>query len=392
MPTAKLPVEVVRELPEGIDPNAITSHASASASLDGPLGDTIFLVHRGQLAIVTRASGFEPFTLVDLDTGRPPNLEEGDWESFLVIATTDGEEHRLRLSSYEKDPVMALLAGLGDAAPPGLDSPHSEVRTPPLSAEPQPSRPTPDIEPFDLVSLGFEGDELSLSEEIPARTYEHPEPPAPVALPSPPPPRPAPPRLAPTQPPLLSRQAVVKPPGGGGKAVLALSFVVLLVLAGGGVAFYLLQTTTESMDSPKNPSVQAPQTTPSEAIDKGPRMPLTAPVDTSGGVISEETGFSTSGGLDTATVSRVVRRHSGEARYCAEQESARNPRLEGSIRIQVEMVIAPSGQVSSARVTENLIGGQIGNCVTEAVRRWVFPSSQGVTRVTYPFVFLFENQ
>mgnify|MGYP001992459488 CR=1 FL=1 len=51
-------------------------------------------------------------------------------------------------------------------------------------------------------------------------------------------------------------------------------------------------------------------------------------------------------------------------------------------------VVDPEGTVRTAvaQPTEGM-SSRVGDCVGQAVRRWSFPSSPGVTSVTYPFVF-----
>ncbi|MAT28992.1 MAG: hypothetical protein CMN29_29210 [Sandaracinus sp.] len=94
----------------------------------------------------------------------------------------------------------------------------------------------------------------------------------------------------------------------------------------------------------------------------------------------------TVGGLTRGAIRRTVRRHQPEVRFCYEQALTQRPDLEG--RVTVRFVVDPEGTVRTAvaQPTEGM-SSRVGDCVGQAVRRWSFPSSPGVTSVTYPFVF-----
>lgn len=95
-----------------------------------------------------------------------------------------------------------------------------------------------------------------------------------------------------------------------------------------------------------------------------------------------------SGALSRETIQRVVRRHHNEVKFCFERALQSRPDLEG--RVSVRFVIAPSGGVQVAVVEDTTLGDRgAEQCVTRAVRRFVFPSPDngGVVSVTYPFVF-----
>ena len=92
------------------------------------------------------------------------------------------------------------------------------------------------------------------------------------------------------------------------------------------------------------------------------------------------------GGLSREQIRRVVHRNIPQVRFCYEQGLQARPDMEG--RVSVMFVIAQSGAVQSAQVVANDLGdARAGQCVADAVRRWPFPSSPGVTAVTYPFMF-----
>ena len=96
----------------------------------------------------------------------------------------------------------------------------------------------------------------------------------------------------------------------------------------------------------------------------------------------------TRGGLSAETIRRVVRRHRNEVRYCYSQALQTRPDLEG--RIGMRFLISSSGAVQTAFVSNSTLQNQsTERCVTDAVRRWVFPAPEdgGLVSVNYPFVF-----
>lgn len=96
-------------------------------------------------------------------------------------------------------------------------------------------------------------------------------------------------------------------------------------------------------------------------------------------------GAETRGGLSREQVQRTVRQHINEVRFCYSQELQSRPDLEG--RVAVQFLVSPDGRVSTSAVSDS--SGQVGNvgqCVSQSVRRWTFPASEGPTSVTYPFV------
>ncbi len=98
----------------------------------------------------------------------------------------------------------------------------------------------------------------------------------------------------------------------------------------------------------------------------------------------------TTGGLSREDVQRTVRRHINEVRFCYQQELQRRPDLEG--RVAVQFLIAPDGRVmSSSLASSSGTVGEVGECVATSVRRWTFPSTEGPTSVTYPFVLQSAN-
>jgi hypothetical protein len=96
----------------------------------------------------------------------------------------------------------------------------------------------------------------------------------------------------------------------------------------------------------------------------------------------------TTNGLSREAIRRTVQRHLAEVRHCYEQRLITRPDLEG--RVAVQFVVAPNGSVMSA-VTDStrsdLGDAATSSCIEQAVSRWAFTPSEGVTSVSYPFVF-----
>jgi TonB family protein len=93
----------------------------------------------------------------------------------------------------------------------------------------------------------------------------------------------------------------------------------------------------------------------------------------------------TTGGLSREDIRRTVRRHLNEVRFCYEQQLMSRPDLEGRVAVQF-LVNADGSVLTSSVVDRSGPVGDVGSCVSQSVRRWTFPASQGPTRVTYPFV------
>lgn len=93
----------------------------------------------------------------------------------------------------------------------------------------------------------------------------------------------------------------------------------------------------------------------------------------------------TTGGLSREQVRRVVHRNIPQVRFCYEQGLQAQPDMSG--RVSVMFIIGQSGAVTTAQVVGNDVGNaRVGQCIADAVRRWPFPQSPGVTSVTYPFM------
>ncbi|RAL22927.1 hypothetical protein DL240_08525 [Lujinxingia litoralis] len=94
------------------------------------------------------------------------------------------------------------------------------------------------------------------------------------------------------------------------------------------------------------------------------------------------------GSLDREIIQRVVRQHRREMQHCYEQELQRNPNLAG--RVTVRWVISPTGSVTVASIAETSLNNSgVEQCMTQRIRRWVFPEPKGggIVNVNYPFNF-----
>jgi TonB family protein len=89
-------------------------------------------------------------------------------------------------------------------------------------------------------------------------------------------------------------------------------------------------------------------------------------------------------GLDRDIVRRIVRSHINEVRSCYNKALTKNPHLEG--RVLVQFTILSNGKVSSAVIQENTLkNSDLASCIQKAIKRWRFPTSKGISIVSYPF-------
>jgi TonB family protein len=90
------------------------------------------------------------------------------------------------------------------------------------------------------------------------------------------------------------------------------------------------------------------------------------------------------GPLAPAVVTRVVRRHLNEIRFCYEMALAPTPQLAGRVSVQFE--VSPAGSVASASVANTSLGhANVEACMAAATRRWTFPSGDAPTTITMPY-------
>jgi Ca-activated chloride channel family protein len=93
------------------------------------------------------------------------------------------------------------------------------------------------------------------------------------------------------------------------------------------------------------------------------------------------------GALSPEVIRRVVLRNLGQVNHCYEVALAARPGIRG--RLSLSFVIALNGTVAAVSLAGgNVTDAALVQCVSAAVRRWVFPAPTGGTvTVTYPFNF-----
>jgi MYXO-CTERM domain-containing protein len=92
------------------------------------------------------------------------------------------------------------------------------------------------------------------------------------------------------------------------------------------------------------------------------------------------------GPLDKDIIRRIVRAHINEVRYCYNTGLVKNPSLAGNVT--VNFVIDGQGKVASSTVASTTLADtNVGACVANAVKRWMFPKPPGgaLVTVSYPF-------
>lgn len=96
----------------------------------------------------------------------------------------------------------------------------------------------------------------------------------------------------------------------------------------------------------------------------------------------------TQGSLKKELITGVIRANRGMVRFCYEALLLKQPAAAG--KVKVKFTISASGDVTTAAVEEDSLGSaELAQCLTKAVKRWVFPkpAGGGVVIVNYPFVF-----
>ena len=116
-------------------------------------------------------------------------------------------------------------------------------------------------------------------------------------------------------------------------------------------------------------------------VGSGPKTAVTGAISLGGADATMEQG-------DAGSVSKVVRRFSGQVKYCYEAQLKTNPSLSG--RVEVAWTVR-DGRVSDATLFSNTTGNDtLGKCIVSKVKRWRFPD--GVEGdVVYPFILTPSN-
>ncbi len=122
-------------------------------------------------------------------------------------------------------------------------------------------------------------------------------------------------------------------------------------------------------------------------------LQLPAPVDDADEGLGFGSGFgsgpgaSAGGGLDRAVISRVVRSHQAQVKYCYERALVGNGSLKGTA--SAHFGVGAEGRVTSVKVDAPAPLKAVAACIEKQIQRWVFPAPEGgdVVEVTYPFLF-----
>jgi TonB family protein len=92
------------------------------------------------------------------------------------------------------------------------------------------------------------------------------------------------------------------------------------------------------------------------------------------------------GGLGPEPIRRVVIAHAGALHACYELEARKDGSLRGGVTVTWK--VEKSGAVTNAQVAGTTIHNvNVEDCVLRQVRSWKFPSNEGSSHVTFPFVF-----
>ena len=91
--------------------------------------------------------------------------------------------------------------------------------------------------------------------------------------------------------------------------------------------------------------------------------------------------------LDASIIQRVVASKKTSVRLCYERSLKAKESLKG--KLQVSLVVEPSGRVARARIASpSFRGSVVGECIVTSIRTWRFPQFQGSAQeIELPFVF-----
>lgn len=138
----------------------------------------------------------------------------------------------------------------------------------------------------------------------------------------------------------------------------------------------------------KGPAQTAPTNTPQQGLSglsglKGLASgPQTGPGTSSTGSASQP--------LDSSQIQSTVQRYTPSVRRSCWQPAldARDPNAPTSARVTVSITVGPDGKVRNASADGEPRGYPgLAGCITQRVRMWTFPPSNGTTTVQVPFVF-----
>ena len=96
------------------------------------------------------------------------------------------------------------------------------------------------------------------------------------------------------------------------------------------------------------------------------------------------------GALDPQDVNKIIGQRMGAVKGCYERALRRDPTLKG--KLVIRFTISGSGKVTAARAVQNELTSEVGECVSEAFKRFRFPQPDGGTlTMESPFMFLPSN-
>jgi outer membrane biosynthesis protein TonB len=96
------------------------------------------------------------------------------------------------------------------------------------------------------------------------------------------------------------------------------------------------------------------------------------------------------GALNPQEVNKVIGRRMGAIKGCYERALRRDPNLKG--KLVVRFTIAGSGRVTAARIVENDLTPEVGNCVVSRFKAFRFPQPDGGSlTMESPFMFMPAN-
>lgn len=135
-----MPYDLVEQLPQDIDPEAVVAHMYVGHAPGGGFGETHLLSHGGRLHVFGRSSMLSKLEPLHLSAGATPRLERGSFSSTLHVATADGEA-QIVLSMFEVDQAAALVGAIHpDAIPPEAEDPYAAKTTHVFETESPPPR------------------------------------------------------------------------------------------------------------------------------------------------------------------------------------------------------------------------------------------------------------
>jgi outer membrane biosynthesis protein TonB len=89
------------------------------------------------------------------------------------------------------------------------------------------------------------------------------------------------------------------------------------------------------------------------------------------------------GSLDKPAVREVVKTNIDQVRDCYNAELVRDETIAG--RSVIAFVVGPDGSTGELAITESTMPDSFDACLIAAIQTWSFPTSDGQTRVSYPF-------